>query len=254
MAINKAHYKLRDIAEEVVEDMDKPLAALCDKLRTRQTKEETKSSIRAFLRTVCSSFVGYLNKNTSRCEENAIIQYPGEGTSWFQVLRMAMSDALCTGQELRYMVEEVRGDTNKPLSMLCAQPVTRLTKDEIKPSIQAILRIMCSSFAGNLNEHISMCEEHVSMQYPAEGTAWFQVLRRAMSDAICAEQELRYVVDMDKPMSMLCEQLGTRLTKDEAKPDTRYPLGFVVSRFQVLRRSVRNRPTTSNQRRPTSSR
>ena len=117
--------------------------------------------------------------------------------------------------------------------MLCAQPVTRLAEDEIKPSIQTILRIMCSSFMGNLNEHISMCEEHVSMEHPTEGTAWFQVPKRAMSDAIYAEQELRYVLDMDKPESMLGDQLGTRL-----KPDARYPLGFRISRFQVLKRAM----------------
>ena len=91
---------------------------------------------------MCSSFVGNLNEHTSRCEEHVIMQYPVEGTSWFQVLRMAMSDALYTGQELRYMVEEVKGDTNKSLAMLYAQLGTRLTKDEIKPSIWAMFRIV----------------------------------------------------------------------------------------------------------------
>ena len=70
-----------------------------------------------------------------------------------------MSNALNTGQELRYVVKQVTGDSDKPLSMLCEQLGIRLTKDERKPSIQVALRIMCSSFMGNLNEHISMCEE-----------------------------------------------------------------------------------------------
>ena len=142
-----------------------------------------------------------------------------------------MSNALNTGQELRYVVKQVTGDSDKPLSMLCEQLGIRLTKDERKPSIQVTLRIECSSLVGNLN--ISMYEEQVNMQYPGEGTAWFQMLKRAMSDPICAGQELRYVVDMDKPKSMLCEQLGTRL-----KPDTRYLLGFMISRFQVLKRTM----------------
>ena len=44
-----------------------------------------------------------------------------------------MSNALHTGQELRYVVKKVTGDTDKPLSMLCEQLGIRLTKDEAKP-------------------------------------------------------------------------------------------------------------------------
>ena len=61
----------------------------------------------------------------------------------------------------------------------------------------------------------------------------FQGLRRDMSDALHTGQELRHVMkevmgDTDKPLSMSYEQPGIRLTKDEVKPDTRYPLGLMV--------------------------
>ena len=70
LAINDAHYKLRHIVEEVVGDMDKSLPMLCEQLRTRQTKEEMKSSIRALLRIVCSRILGHFNEFTSMCEEH----------------------------------------------------------------------------------------------------------------------------------------------------------------------------------------
>ena len=37
------------------------------------------------------------------------------------------------------------------------------------------------------------------------------------------------VGDVDKSLPMLCEQLGTRLTKDKMKPDIRDLLGFVAA-------------------------
>ena len=46
------------------------------------------------------------------------------------------------------------------------------------------------------------------------------------------------MVEVDKPLSMLCEQRGTRLTKDKMKPDTRYPVGLIVSRFQIPRKAT----------------
>ena len=120
-----------------------------------------------------------------------------------------------TGQDLRYVMKKVKGEPDKPLPMLCEKLWIRPMKDERKPSIQVTLRIGGSSFVGNPNKHTSMYEEQVSMQYPGEGTAWFRMRKKTISDAICTGQKLRYVVDVDKPMSALCEQRGTRMTKDE---------------------------------------
>ena len=148
-----------------------------------------------------------------------------------------MSNALNTGQEMGYVMKKVTRDSDKPLPMLCEELGIRPTKDETKPRIQGTLRIGCSSFVGNPNKHISMYEKQVSLQYPGEDTAEFQMRKRPMSEAI-AGQEAKYVVDVDKPRSMPSKQTGNGLTKDEAKPDTRYPLGLMVSKFQVLRKAT----------------
>ena len=52
--------------------MDKSLPMLCEQQRTRQTKEEMKSSIRALLRIMCSRFMGDFNAGTSMCEEHIL--------------------------------------------------------------------------------------------------------------------------------------------------------------------------------------
>ena len=205
LAINDAHYKLRHIVEEVGGDIDKSLPLPCEQLKTRQTKEEMKSSIRALLRIVCSRILGDFNEFTSMCEEhipspvenakqkddgtpktdrhedmmgydqdrrqvvNIIKQYIIEGTACFHVLGRAMSDTLHAGQELRHVVEEVVGDMDKSLSMLCEQLGTRLTKDEMKPDIRYLLRFVCSRFLGDLNGFSSMCEEHILRECQAEG-------------------------------------------------------------------------------------
>ena len=127
LAINKAHYKPRHIAEKVVEDRDKPLPALCDKRRTRQTRKETKSSTWAFLKTMCSRVVGNLNEYISRCNKHISMQYQVEDTARPQMTKRARSEEMRTGQESRHGV-----DMDKPKPIRCEQPEPGLVKEEAK--------------------------------------------------------------------------------------------------------------------------
>ena len=116
--------------------------------------------------------------------------------------KLTISDDHCKSRD---EVEKVVGDTNK--SLVREQLRTGQVKEEMKSSTQALLRTVCSSPVGNLNELTSRCEEHIPStaenakpviqiitQYLIEGTACFQVLKRAMSDALYEEQELGHVV------------------------------------------------------------
>ena len=212
---------------------------------------------------MCSRILGDFNEFTSMCEEHIpsplenakqkddgtpktdrhedrvgydqdgrqvvhiIKQYLIEGTACFHVLGRAMSDTLHAGQELRHVVEEVVGDMDKSLSMLCEQLGTRLTKDEMKPDIRYLLGFVGSRFLGDFNGFTSMWEEHILSpvenakqkddgtpkterhedmvgydqdgrlvvhiikQYLTEDTTCFHVLGRVMSDTLHAGQEVR---------------------------------------------------------------
>ena len=101
LAINKAHYKPRHIAEKVVEDRDKSNPIRCEQPGTGLMKEETKPDTRYHL---------------------------GLMVSRSQGLRRDMSVARHTGQERRHEIKEVMGDTDETLPMLDKQQGIRLMK------------------------------------------------------------------------------------------------------------------------------
>ena len=140
------------------------------------------------------------------------MKYLSEGTACFHALRRAMSDALYAGQELRYVVEEVVGDMDKSLSMVCKQLGTRLMKDEMKSDFKYLLGSGGSRFLGDLNGFTSMWEEHIRSpaentkqkierlgvhitknvkQHLTESTACFRVMGWIMNDTLHAGQKVK---------------------------------------------------------------
>ena len=111
------------------------------------------------------------------------------------------------------------GDTNK--SLVREQQRTGNVKEEMKSSTQALIRAVCSSPVGNLNEHTSRWEEHIlnpaenAKQYLTENTSYSHGLGWIMSDTQHAGQEAKLsdknfpVTDGENNRNMRTRKVGT---------------------------------------------
>ena len=162
-----------------------------------------------------------------------------------------MSDALHTGQERRHEMKEVMGDTDEPLSMSDKQLGTRLTKFVGDPnrSISMCKKHAKMQYPGEdtawlrgqkrIMSHAIYKEQglgYVVNMDKAKSTIWRQPRTRVKTNTryparLRVRQEQRYVVKeviggIDKPLSVICEQPGIRLTEDKAKPNTSDEKGY----------------------------